>query len=148
MKRAILYVVLGLAICGLAQPPIATAKGKAARPLQIQAQGQVDFLAGTGSEAGQISHGGLFSNEWSATGLTTLAGVLTVANGDELSWVGDINVVFTDPTHTTFVINLTITGGTGRFEGATGLLVIAGTGEQIAGPVYGFTYTGTGTLSY
>jgi hypothetical protein len=51
-----------------------------------------------------------------ATGVFTL----TAANGDMLFLDMEGHAILTDPTRTTTVANFTVTGGTGRFEGATG----------------------------
>jgi len=85
------------------------------------------------------------------TGEVTGAFTMTAANGDLLT--GNYTGFAVLETATTFSwsLNATITGGTGRFENATGEFVFVAGGEfvVVGGTLYG-TYTETfdGTISY
>ena len=82
------------------------------------------------------------------TGPTTASFTATVvaANGDTLTTSG--TNVLTGPT--TFTNFQTITGGTGRFAGASGSFTDTGTNAPDPSNPNGFTitFTSTGTISY
>jgi hypothetical protein len=68
------------------------------------------------------------------TGVQTTEATITAANGDLLIigvMVGSFDT--TDPTNAIFWGDFTITGGTGRFDGASGSGMYAGTADTIAG---------------
>ena len=58
--------------------------------------------------------------------------VMTAANGDELWWDGDGTATQPTPTTVIFSGTFTFTGGTGRFENATGGGTFAGTADLAA----------------
>jgi hypothetical protein len=73
-------------------------------------------------------------------------GVLTAANGDQIFFDATGTSCFNP---TTGLVDLsgtqTITGGTGRFEGASGTLTVSGTGNPATGTI---SYTLEGSISY
>lgn len=96
---------------------------------------------------GHQTHGGELIKEQStweiiscstdlATGLNTsqVVGVNTVSNGDTYTWVCTmlINISALD-----VILNVTVTAGTGRFEGATGEINMSGTMTGHGIPCYG-----------
>jgi hypothetical protein len=63
-----------------------------------------------------------------------IAGVVTVANGDSYSFtcIMIVNIVSND-----VILNITVTGGVGRFEGATGQMTLTGIHTEGGIPVSG-----------
>ncbi len=111
----------------------------------------LDFNTGTwtGWEVGKCTHLGRFTNSSSGTldpntgAPAGGGGTITAANGDEVKWefgpTGDA----------------LITGGTGRFEGATGIFVPGPSenlkmepGSEPGILVVTYSYVGTGTITY
>jgi hypothetical protein len=101
----------------------------------------------TGWLQGHQTHGGKLITELStweisscntdlATMLNTsqIAGVVTVANGDSYSFtcIMIVNIVSND-----VILNITVTGGVGRFEGATGQMTLTGIHTEGGIPVSG-----------
>jgi hypothetical protein len=101
----------------------------------------------TGWLQGHQTHGGKLITELStweisscntdfATMLNTsqIAGVVTVANGDSYSFtcIMTVNIVSND-----VILNITVTGGVGRFEGATGQMTLTGIHTEGGIPVSG-----------
>jgi len=89
-----------------------------------------------GYNQGHQTHGGQLIPElstWEITGCSTdfatklnvsqVEGVITVANGDSYSYTC---IMIIDIVTKSVNINLTVTGGTGRFEGATGEIILNG----------------------
>jgi len=113
--------------------------------------------------SGNATHLGLLNSELStlhhddcnlsfatATLTTSVSGQLAAANGDLLYYTGEdvINVIsLLTATDTTGAIEgtWTITGGTGRFEDASGSFTISGTVDFITGT---FNAKATGTITY
>lgn len=111
----------------------------------------LDFNAGTwtGWEVGKCTHLGRFTNSASGALDTNTGGpaggegIITAANGDELMWEFG-------PTGAAV-----ITGGSGRFEGATGIFVPGPSenlkmepGSEPGIMVVTYSYVGTGTITY
>lgn len=127
---------------------VAQAKDKVARPLKMQAQSQqVWELDANGNPVrcikvegwGVSTLCGLFS--LGTTALTS--GFITSANGDQ--------IFYTWPPGNPF--DVTITGGTGRFSGATGKFIVNLLSPPTASDVAAtrtitLTWTAVGTISY
>jgi hypothetical protein len=81
---------------------------------------------------------------------TEVKGQLAAANGDLIYYTGidvlDLNPLFIGGTEGTIAGRWTITGGTGRFTGATGYFDFKGP-LYFAPPAY-FSYTGEGVITY
>lgn len=107
----------------------------------------------TGWLQGNQTHGGKLITERStweiiscstnlATGLNTsqIVGVNTVANGDSYNYTCTmlVNIITND-----VIINMTATGGVGRFEGVTGQMTLTGIHTENGIPV-----SGEGFLSF
>ena len=118
------------------------------------------FLHGTATHLGLInsetSLGQDGSCNLSATTFllsTTTAGQIVASNGDMITYTGsDVidlnNIIFNGGTTGTITGLWTITGGTGRFAGATGSFPIIGIVDvtAVGGPA--FSITGEGTITY
>ena len=122
------------------------AKGGTARPWQGSGFGTVDVVTGDPQPGTLIaSHLGLSTTLTQFTSSTGGTAVITAANGDQ---------VFENLTNLTLsglvaTYDVTVTGGTGRFAGATGGGVGASNLTPTADPVvFTFTSTFSGTLSY
>jgi hypothetical protein len=116
------------------QPPIA-------RPFKLKAGGAIDVNTFSISFAGTATHLGQFSASGAVDPSTLqIQGTMTAANGDTLDWVaqfqfgplGEIDAL------------LTITGGTGRFTGASG----SASGLVALDPDFMFTLNIEGTIAY
>jgi hypothetical protein len=66
------------------------------------------------------------------TGVQTGSGTLTAANGDVLVVTFSGIITDTSPTHNTSTSVFTITGGTGRFEDATGTFTVDAVGANVS----------------
>ncbi len=84
---------------------------------------------------------------------TVTAGQIVAANGDKITYTGDDvidlnNIIFNGGATATITGLWTITGGTGRFAGASGTFQITGMVDVTTpgGPT--FSITGNGTISY
>jgi hypothetical protein len=144
---------VALAVCTLLPVIAAHAKDKVTRPFQMAAHSQLvivvdpddpDYGTYVAHAEGVASHLGQVTADQSGILLPTTQGTMTAANGDSLTF--DFNSV-------TAVI--VITGGTGRFTGASGQvsLVVQPVGPPVLDPMAGtmtqkFTWTGSGTIAY
>jgi len=84
---------------------------------------------------------------------TTTAGQIVGANGDMITYTGDDeidlnNIIFNGGTTATITGLWTITGGTGKFVGATGSFQISGIVDVAAAGGPTFSITGEGTITY
>lgn len=111
MLKTKLKIVLALAVCALLVPMIVSAKDKVERPYKHHSKQILMYDPSNGtweieSQVGQATHMGLFTS-CGAGGGGTGSGYATAANGDKVYW---------EVTGST----ITFTGGTGRFEDASG----------------------------
>ena len=84
---------------------------------------------------------------------TTTAGQIVAANGDKITYTGNDaidlnNIIFNGGTTAAITGLWTITGGTGRFAGATGSFSIKGTVNVASPQGPTFSITGEGTITY
>lgn len=106
--------------------------------------------ARTGCLQGNQSHGGRLITEQSTwiikscnTDFTSMIntsiieGMNTVANGDSYSYTGTMLVNIAINSHPV-TLSITITGGTGRFEGVTGQAILTGFHTETGVPVSGW----------
>jgi hypothetical protein len=133
MRRFTIILAL-LAVAGVS-PAAALGKAKGTdRPLSGTSSSTttLDLATGTGSVAGsgQLSHLGrfTFTNDITSFTLTgadtfnlTLTAILVAANGDKVCTAATATGTLT-PTGSDATLVSTITGGTGRFAGASGTL--------------------------
>ena len=153
--RPIRMTVIGLvalAVCLLAGPVAASTVNPVTRPV-IVIEGHMTLVVdSTGAyhftDWGWATHTGLYSNSGSgtmdlATGqFVSGTGVVVAANGDTLDWE-----IGSTPNQVVY------TGGTGRFQGATGgfpvnvtsLIQVSATGYIWT---FAVTYDGSGTVAY
>ena len=82
-----------------------------------------------------------------ATGAQTAAGTITAANGDQLNWELAGTAIPNADGDFQLVGEYTITGGTGRFIGATGGGTYAGTAGPAGAPEGTNDWVMTGTIS-
>jgi hypothetical protein len=130
----IVFAALCMAVIAFAQAPILSAKDAVERPFHIS--GQISFIPF--SDTGVATHFGKFVSY--ATDETGSAGFYVTANGDVVCW----KVVSYDPDTSTVVISFT--GGTGRFESATGQFTAPMTLVDL--DTLTFDYEGEGTITY
>lgn len=84
---------------------------------------------------------------------TTTGGQIVAANGDKITYTGNDaidlnNIIFNGGTTAAITGLWTITGGTGRFNGATGSFSIKGIVNVAAPQGPTFSITGDGTITY
>ena len=84
---------------------------------------------------------------------TTTAGQIVAADGDKITYTGndeiDLNNIIFHAGTTAAITGLwTITGGTGRFDGATGSFTISGIVNVATAGGPTFSITGEGTITY
>ncbi|PYI88985.1 MAG: hypothetical protein DME26_02260 [Verrucomicrobia bacterium] len=139
--------------------------GAVERPFQGRIDGQ--FVAtptldptvyvGGAQAVGNGTHVGAFTKVTSdvtdiATGEVEGSFTMTAANGDHVTGVYGGFIVFgSTPGTFSWVLDATITGGSGRFSGATGEFVFIADGESVItdGVVYGkYTETFDGSIDY
>ena len=145
-------IVLALAVCALLLSTAVIAKHPVERPFKVHGDVTVviSLLDGsfTGTETGEATHIGRYSSEGVGSfDLNTMngteIGVLTAANGDELCWTEEITGGA--------VIARTLTGGTGRFENASGEFSTSITTDVVVDfpfVIVTFSYRATGTITY
>lgn len=144
-------IVLALGVCALLLPVTLIAKHPVERPFKVHGDVTVviSLVDGSlvGTETGEATHVGRYSSEGEGSfdlgsGSGTETGVLTAANGDELCWTEAIR-----PGN----IDRTFTGGTGRFENASGGFSTAITPDVVVDfpfVIVTFSYRATGTITY
>ncbi len=145
-------VLVGLAVCALALGALGSPKNPVTRPLKMKAEMVVYVDLNDGSFVspnwGESTQGGKFTNVgvgWmnpQTLEVFSEEGTAVAANGDKLFWTGN------GPS------GMDITGGTGRFENATGGMTWVFTIgdidldlEAMTMTVY-CTYTAEGTITY
>ena len=154
-------VVLALAVCTLLLPMTGSAKQRVERPFKMYASHtrvlNFDLWTWTtGEESGRATHLGLFTSSGEGTfsgdfvegtfrlKLFTGSGYYAVANGEKVFW--DVAVEGVNSPILTF------TGGTGRFEGASGsvTLTITAQTKTLEWPLLTITesFSGIGTITY
>jgi len=148
-------IILALVLCALLLPTTLIAKKQVERPFNIHGDVTVviSLLDGsfTGTETGEATHIGRYSSDgegqFDLDNNGSEIGILTAANGDKLFWTEEI----TGGT----AIERIFTGGTGRFENASGGFSTAITPDvefiDIDGVPYlivTFSYRATGTITY
>jgi hypothetical protein len=150
------YITLAtLTACLLASPALGSKKKPVERPFKCEAivTWTVNMLDGsaTGYHLGEATHGGLFSSDASAVWdlgnfvIVSATGVGTVANGDQLFWKMTPDQLMA----------VQWTGGTGRFERATGGWITTSLSVVAMQPDWEtmtltmtLAYTGEGTICY
>jgi len=148
MKKSNWQSVLTLAVCTLLPVIAAQAKDSVPRPFKMQARSQqVWQLDSTGSPVQRLSAEG-----WGVAthcGLVTMAmndwttGTITAANEDQISFVNIPPSMI-----------VTITGGTGRFDGATGEFTMTILSQEVSIDLVAGTmtiqiaWTAAGTITY
>ena len=150
-------IVLALAVCALLLSATASVKNPVPRPFKLDAEHTLIVDLTTfpvcswwiDSEVGEATHVGRFTASGEGTidlssGHLEGSGCDTAANGDKVFW--DITGEGSNPTILIF------TGGTGRFEGASGSFTITVTAQtqQIEPPllIIAETFSGIGTITY
>jgi hypothetical protein len=152
IRTSLLFAALAATIAATA---IAAAKG-ANRPLKLEGQavivagdpGELQTTAGSGkgSHLGKVTSSGDVTFGPSSLGPTFVLGtgsqVFTAANGDQLftSFSGDLNL-----DTLTATVPFLITGGTGRFQGASGSFT-AEIGADSS--LTSFTFDASGNITY
>jgi len=131
---------------------IGIAKDQVERPFKLHGYGTaiLNFDNGTwtfADKSGEATHLGLFTMPGAGTFIPSFTGTgsLLAANGDEVFWY----VEQAGPEYPAF---FTITGGTGRFEGASGSFAIM-TADEIAAwdgnlLIVTHSLSGVGTITY
>jgi len=149
-------IVLALAVCALLLCTTVTAKHQVTRPFKIHGDVTVviSLVDGSlvGTETGEATHIGRYSSAGEGSfdlgsGSGTETGVLTAANGDELNWVEEITPI----SQVASRIVRTFTGGTGRFENASGGFSYEITPDVVVDfplVILTFSYMATGTITY
>ena len=160
--RLIRILIAALAAVLLAAPPVATAA--TTRPFSSDFTAQASFaetpvpgvLTVTTSGAGHASHLGRITLSTTETlDFVTTPGTLVIrdgrlvmvaANGDELSWSYEGTASTPDEDgDSSLTGTFVITGGTGRFSGATGGGTFEGSGNAVTGVA---TLAYRGTIAY
>ncbi len=112
-----------------------------AKPFKLKGGGQIDVNTFTLYFAGAATHLGRYTASGQVDPATSnIRGTMTAANGDTLDWVAQFS---TGPLGE-IDAGFTVTGGTGRFEGATGEFA----GPVVLDPDLMFTLNLLGTIAY
>lgn len=150
-------LVLALMACALLQAA-AGPKQPVERPMVLRSHIENILYLGTWTwdsyETGVCTRGGKFTSEGSGTYDPVTSefageGVLTTASGDQLFWS-----VVGGPDGEATVGTISFTGGTGRFEGATGEVPVEYTPAVVPSPgpvpalIFTADYVAKGTISY
>ena len=143
--RVLFLVALGFAILGAIQTQVVTAKHPVTRPFHVSGRLTIMDLGGgypfTAIAQGEESETGKFVSVIKYPGPNAPAfGITYAANGDQIFFGSSGGVV-------------EVTGGTGRFEGASGSFNVFLLSQEFAPGPAGttsrvWTYTGEGTLTY
>ena len=142
-------ILSAFGLCALLLPMTVGAKNQVARPLTIRCTGTTDLVTGAAFMWGVATHSGVFTNEAQLTGPSSARGRLVGANGDEVHWDATFTNTPISSNEWLTQLTVTVTGGTGRFEGASGGFT-AEYVETIDWDTLTTTYsfTGTGTITY
>lgn len=150
LRSALLFLSLGVIVL-LSQPALTLSlegKGNVSRPFKVAAHSQmvvnlVDYSF-TAEAWGNATHFGKVTMAgWGNLTQPVGFGTITAANGDLVEFEHNMQTNM-----------VTITGGTGRFEGAAGeFILVTQLVSQVIDPVAGtmtmqFVWTGSGTISY
>jgi hypothetical protein len=159
MRKLLSLLALALTVASLSGAPAFGAANGTDRPLNGSGSGTGVIMLTGGIPTSSVidgttiqSHLGLstFHTVNVITGPTT-ADVTTTyfaANGDTVTFSGTSTSVFTSPTTLTFTAPFTVTGGTGRFAGASGAGTVTGTASLNSPLTFDLSFTLTGTISY
>lgn len=156
--------IAGIAVCALVFPAVASIKNPVTRPVKVSGNMLLVFTPSspgslfgnyTFMDWGQGAHVGRFSDaaegtiDLGAAEFISGKGTIVAANGDEITW----EVTATDdPTDTPNVV--VYTGGTGRFQGASGgfaaevTLVDMSDFSDDGRKLLQLTYVGRGEITY
>ena len=164
--RALLILISVLALA-VAVPEVAAAKaGGTDRPLTARSVGTTTLdtstapFPATGEGTSRVTHLGktTYSIDYTFTpgapGTFTVAGTgeWVAANGDQVFWTFTGSGVNTGPETSDTPVDATITGGTGRFEGASGSFsgIVFSQVTSVVGTTVTADQTSTlrGTISY
>jgi hypothetical protein len=145
-------IALAVVVCALLLPTTLIAKKQVTRPMHLSGSGIVSWTwEGTweATESGQATHLGRYSLEESGTWHFTETGyafdgtgTCTAANGDQFTFEITIIVIVETGEENGLI---EITGGTGRFAGATGWIDLESETNDLTGE---YTVSGTGTITY
>jgi hypothetical protein len=161
MRRLLSLIALALAVAFLSvAPAFGSAKGTD-RPFKGSGSGTgaIGFVGGVPANATidattQASHLGFATvhvvNVFTGPTTATSTGTFVAANGDTVTESGTITSVAVNPTTITSTAVYTITGGTGRFAGASGAETTTATTTLDAPTFLTFhaTFTFIGTITY
>lgn len=135
--------VAGGSVSGLKDAIVSPNQGQlpVERPFKLKGGGQIDLSTFSFDFGGTATHLGLYTSTGSIDPSTfQIQGTMTAANGDTLDWVAQFAQGPLGEIQATF----TVTGGTGRFTGATG----SASGPVALDPDFSFTLKLEGTLTY
>ena len=112
--------------------------------------GNATHLGNLNAELSNLHHVNCDLSFATALLTTSVSGQLVAANGDAIFYTGDdvinvFNLLTASGTTGTITGSWTITGGTGRFEGASGSFTINGLVDFLT---FGFSATAEGTITY
>lgn len=138
-------IVLVLVACALLLPATVSAKIQAEQPFMIQGNVTVTFDPYYASATGYATYIGKYSSSAKVPGKA----ILIAENGDQLFWdeeSWDVVIPNPPPNTITFGMKFTITGGTGRFEGASGSFGPVTVTADLTATGCTFRYMATGTI--